>query len=130
MHKSISTILSRRRVLAGVAVAPVAALPVTASASPEGVSPRIGKLFQEWRKVWAGYGDACDTDDISIMDDYCAASFAAFQALLQEPSVTLMDIAAKAHALRIQMDGCCLEERDIGPIYQDIDRLAIFPEEG
>ncbi len=132
MHKSIKGTLSRRNVLKGAAVVPVAAAPVAAAASPAGVSKRIGELFHDWQRAWLAHGEALEAARTREDDDFaseCAhAASDAWEALNKEPALSLQDIAAKGHAARIQWEGHGLDEEELAPIWQDIDRLALVKE--
>ncbi len=130
MHKSLKNALSRRHVLKGAAVVPVAATPMTASAQPEGVSKRISELFHDWQQKWLVHGEACETvgtkDDDDFANECAGAASSAWTRLNIEPAVTFQDVAVKAHAIRIQWDGCHLNESDLEPIWRDISRLAVL----
>lgn len=132
MHKSIRNTLSRRHVLKGAAVVPVVATPVPASAKSMGVSKRIGELFHVWQRAWLAHSEAVEvarTHEEDKFSSECAhAASDAWEALNKEPALSLQDIAAKGHAARIQWEGHGLDEEDLAPIWQDIDRLALVKE--
>lgn len=134
MHKSIQNTLSRRNVLTGAVVIPVATTPTITAGKPEGVSKRIGELFRDWQHKWLVFGEACEgvktKEDDDFANECCDAANAAWRKLNIEPATTLQDIAAKAHAVRIQWDGCELTQSDLEPIWRDIGRLAALTSGG
>ena len=133
MHKSIENTLSRRNVLKGAAAVPVAATPVVASTTTlEGVSKRIGELFQDWQRNFIAYGEACDNaytaEAEEVTNKLGDATRDAWAALNRQPALNLQDVAVKGHAIRQQWEGCYFEEEDMQPIWDDINRLALVGE--
>ncbi|NIA67919.1 hypothetical protein HBA54_04875 [Pelagibius litoralis] len=113
--------LSRRRVLTGAAAVSVAASAPAAATAREEMSPRIAELFTDWRNKHAAFLASSDHHCATFSGTFAEedasptnlavnaaldASFAAYVALVWEPSFTLADVAAKAYATEVDRDGC------------------------
>ncbi|NIA67571.1 hypothetical protein HBA54_03110 [Pelagibius litoralis] len=136
----MKTDITRRYALgfaAGAAAVSVSASVPVIAYTGEGMSPRLAELFTDWQQKWAAFQN-CEKVVYAAIDSKtdCEADharleatwenhYAAFILVIDEPTVTTADAAAKAYAMRINYDLVEMPEYPgVLALLKDIERLG------